>query len=309
MMDHQHSAPCLLSSLSGSGQYAADVKPRWAPGECFSQPVVPALQFKFPGAMACDDSAKVTEVSHSLPGGYPPPQTYAYAPPVMMDAASLPPMLYSEAMMAVASTGTLPVVPEYGIEQPSPLSRQNVERHVAFCGQALQPSTAHYPRATQPDHYAARGTQLGRQSALSPRAPAKMKTPQPVSPRRKMSDMLHGQTSVTRFPQQSSSPKTSPRGDTNLRVGNFNRERGNAQESSACILRLKRFQEDSFAEQMVEEMMAGNGGSRHRLHEQRVLREQLKRPANRDANKCASSLAGKTKPPPRSRYDSSRAFN
>merc|ERR1719382_1925933 len=119
-------------------------------------------------------------------------------------------------------------------------------RRVGFCSET-ETSFRHAPQETPTVRHS--------QSRLSPRHYCpKVKTPKPVSPRRNMNDVLFGPSSPTRCPEQAS-PRIAPR---DARIGNFTRERGCPQASSACVRWLKQCQQDANAEDRVEEMMTGN---------------------------------------------------
>lgn len=129
-------------------------------------------------------------------------------------------------------------------------------------------------------------------------------SPQPVSPRRRVSDFLPRQAST---PQLQSSPRRpQPRtipgspAPFSTRPGSPTQSPRNfLTESNECLLWLKRCKSDFHAEDKVDELLEFEADTAGHMLKNRAIREHLRSPAYRDATKSATSLAKRAKPPQR----------
>jgi len=151
---------------------------------------------------------------------------------------------------------------------------------------------------------------LGSRQVRSPQmSPRSCGSPGPTSPRRRMNDVLHGCRSMIRYPEcqakQRRSPNSSARGGKSFttpllsprNLANDHHPRSGLEASNNCLEWLKQYsQNNAKVEDLVEDMLI-QGQHPKKIEEYRFARENLRTASYRDAAKCATSMAVRTKPP------------
>lgn len=154
----------------------------------------------------------------------------------------------------------------------------------------------------------------------SPRPSTRHRSPpKPSTPRQRMSDYIHGPNSPIQFPEvmrrinsekRNRSPNTfretarhgsgaryttpliSPR---NLAGDGY--PRAGLSTSNSCVEWLRDCASNTRVEDLVEDMLDQQDDVVRRTEEYRFARNNLRNPSYRDATKCATSMARRTKPP------------
>lgn len=158
-------------------------------------------------------------------------------------------------------------------------------------------------------------------SARTPSRGSPCSSPRRVtSPRARMNDVLHGQNSIIRYPELQrrnripSATKKGVRHTTPLQsprnLANDAYPRMALEVSNDCVQWLRSCQSDLCVENLVDDMLTETwqetvDGFRARIQgidpkhiaEYRFARENLRTPSYRNATKCATSMARRTKPP------------
>lgn len=151
----------------------------------------------------------------------------------------------------------------------------------------------------------------------SPRVRQPGSPPRPTSPRMRMTDLLSAERGPIRPPSRGGGPGSpvfgrssrsaerssadhTARRSARPRVGSPGhsptRSPNSLRASDEAFVWLKVAQTDSHAESEVDKML-GEVDSPQRTLEFRFAREQLRNPSYRNATKCATSLARRSKPP------------
>lgn len=132
--------------------------------------------------------------------------------------------------------------------------------------------------------------------------------PKPSTPRQRMSDYFHDPASPIRYPEvlkQQRSPNTAGRGagarfttpllsPRNLAGDNY--PRAGLSTSNDCVEWLRECQSNTRVEDLVDEMLSAQQDVNH-TEEYRFARSNLRNASYRDATRCATSMARRTKPP------------
>lgn len=194
---------------------------------------------------------------------------------------------------------------------PQGLAKRDIEakknhepgEHMASCGapeelSTMPPSSSASVSCRSPRQCTARPTSRG--------GPCRSLV-RPTSPRSRMSDVFHGQNSVIMYPElqrrnrspvnsrggiRFTTPLLSPR---NLAGDGY--PRPGLAASNDCLQWLRQCQSDALVEDLVDDTLADEQEPR-RLAEYKFARDNLRTPSYRNATKCATSMARRTKTAP-----------
>lgn len=232
----------------------------------------------------------------------PTPCTAQQRKPLTPSLVPLPTELAPEAQGAVnASPGhkSYPIVPALPLAQAAAAMEQLSTRHSSSVG-------GRSPRRCPPSPMT--GSRAVRSPQMSPRS---CSSPGPTSPRRRMNDVFHGPRSIVRYPECQPRQRRSPSASTSTRGGktfttpllsprnlaNDHHPRSGLEASNNCLEWLKQYsQSDTKVEDLVEEMLVQRQEP-NRIQDYRFARDNLRNASYRDATKCATSMAIRTKPP------------